>query len=241
MFARTRVLLPAGLLFLAVALSAPSLSAQEEWYGTPRATVGLSLIVSDPVGEFDRFVGAGGGADFFGRLAMDPRGVLSLRADLGFLIYGHESKRVCFEGVGCRVQARLETNNSIFFGGIGPELALPTPWVRPYVNATMGFGYFNTSSSLDGEGWGNDNDFLTENNGDGNMAWGVGWGLDFLVSRGRTPIAVNLGAKYHRNGVVEYLTKGDIEDHADGSITLYPNRSQANFVTYHFGVTINIR
>ena len=40
---------------------------------------------------------------------------------------------------------------------------------------------------------------------------------------------------------MEYLTEGDIVDHADGSITLYPNRSEANFITYHFGVTINFR
>ena len=101
--------------------------AQEEWFPPPRAQVGVNFMAGDPVGEFDQFVGAGFGADFFGRLPMDPRGILSFRADLGFLIYGYESKRVCFEGVGCRVRADLNTYNNIFFGGIGPELALPLP------------------------------------------------------------------------------------------------------------------
>lgn len=239
MFARTRFLLPAGLLFLAGALNAPSLFAQEEWYGPPKASVGLNLIVSDPVGEFDRFVGAGGGADFFGRLPMDPRGVLSLRADLGFLIYGHESKRVCFEGVGCRVQARLETNNSIFFGGIGPELAIPMRRARPYVNVLAGFSYFSTSSSLNGLS-GEESLFDTENFGDGGFSWGLGGGLEMNLSNGRTRVDLNLGARYHHHGVMDYLTKGDIVDNPDGSVTLYPNRSEANFISYQLGISIGL-
>ena len=231
MSARVPALTLAALLIISA-----TASAQQNRYG-----VGINFIAAEPVGQFADFVDAGWGAQVSGRVPLDPAGILSLRGDLGFLIYGYESKRVCFEGVGCRINARLQTTNNIFFGGVGPELALPTPWVRPYVNATMGFGYFNTSSSLDDDAWGNENDFLTENYGDGSMAWGVGWGLDFLVSRGRVPIAINLGARYHQNGVMEYLTKGDIVDHDDGSITLYPNRSEANFLTYHFGVTINIR
>ncbi len=227
---RAPALALAGLVLLA-----SGVSAQQNRHG-----VGVNFIVAEPVGQFSDFVDAGFGGQLSGRLPLDPAGVVSLRGELGFLIYGYESQDVCFDGVGCRVGARLETTNNIFFGGIGPELALPTPWVRPYVNATMGFGYFNTSSSLD-DHWGNENHFLTENYGDGTVSWGVGWGLDFLVSGGRTPVAINLGARYHQNGVMEYLTKGDIVDHDDGSITLYPNRSEANFVTYQFGVTINFR
>ncbi len=60
------------------------------------------------------------------------------------------------------------------------------------------------------------------------------------VSRGRTPVALDLGARYHRNGVMEYLTEGDIEDNPDGSITLYPNRSEANYIAYRLGISIGI-
>ena len=126
MFARSTALALAGLLFMAGAAS-----AQQDRYAA-----GLQVIIADPVVEFETLVDIGGGLQLFGRVPLDPAGILSLRGDLGFLIYGYESKRVCSQGVGCRVEARLQTSNNIFFGGIGPELALPTRSVRPYVNAT---------------------------------------------------------------------------------------------------------
>ncbi len=224
---------------LALVFLSPDLEGQEDWFGPPRAGVGVNFILSDPVGEFDHFVGTGAGADLFGRLPMDPMGFLSLRADLGFLIYGYESKRVCFEGVGCRVQARLQTSNNIFFGGIGPELAIPLKRARPYVHAFVGFSYFNTTSSLE-DLWGHDSEFDTENYGDGTMSWGVGGGLEMNLSQGRVPIDLNLGFRYHDNGRVEYLTKGDIVDNPDGSLTLYPVSSEANLMSYHIGISIGI-
>jgi len=230
--------------FLTVALlllTAPALSAQyhDDWVPRPRANVGLNFIVSEPVGEFEEFVGSGFGADFFGRLPLDPHGFLSLRGDLGFLIYGYESKRVCFEGIGCRVQARLQTTNNIFFGGIGPELAIPMRSARPYVHAFLGYSYFNTSSSLeDLGGW--DSEFSTENFGDGTPSWGFGGGIEINLKRGWTPIDLNLGFRYHENGRVEYLTEGDIVDNPDGSITMYPVRSDANHMSYHFGISFGI-
>ncbi len=50
------------------------------------------------------------------------------------------------------------------------------------------------------------------------------------VSTGRTPVWLDFGVERHENGVAEFLTKGDIIDHPDGSITVLPNRSEANLV-----------
>ncbi len=222
------------------ALLFPSVvSAQEEWFPAPRFHAGVDFIVGEPLGEFQEFVGSGFGADAFGRIAMDPRGILSLRADLGFLVYGYESQRVCFQGIGCRVQARLETTNGIAFGGIGPELAFPMKRARPYVHAFMGFSYFNTSSSLeDLDGY--ESSFDTENFADGTTSFGWGGGIELNLKEGRAPISLNLGFRYHENGRVEYLTEGDIVDNPDGSITMYPVLSEANLMAYHFGVSIGI-
>ncbi len=187
MFPRIPALLLAGLLFLA-----PSLSAQAGREAPLYGHVSLGLLLGEPVGQFDRYVGLAGGAELSGRLPLDPEGLVSLRVDLGFMIYGHESRRVCFEGVGCRIEARLQTDNNIFFGGVGPELALPRGWVRPYVNALVGFGYFQTSSSLKGT-WDNEDHFNTENLGDGTLAWGIGGGLRVNVHSGRTPVSLDFG------------------------------------------------
>lgn len=234
MLARITALTLAGFLQLA-----SNLEAQFRGYDAPRASVGINFLAAEPAGEFADFVDSGFGAEFMGRFALDRRGVLSLRGDLGFLVYGHESKRVCIAGVGCRVEARLQTTNSIFYGGIGPELAIPLSFVRPYVNAFMGFGYFSTNSSLEGL-WSGEDYFDTQNFGDGTASWGVGWGVEFNVHQGRVPIAINLGGRYHEHGVMEYLTEGDIVDHPDGSVTLFPNISEANLVSYRMGVTVGI-
>jgi hypothetical protein len=44
----------------------------------------------------------------------------------------------------------------------------------------------------------------------------------------------------HENGVADFLTEGDIIDHPDGSITMYPNRSEADFVAFRFGMTFGL-
>ncbi|MFC1791549.1 hypothetical protein ACFL0I_03685 [Gemmatimonadota bacterium] len=218
-------------------LFVPAASAQWNGYNTPRAGVGINFVVGQPMDEFADFVEAAYGGELMGRFALDPTGILSLRGDLGFMIYGYDSKRVCFQGIGCRVEARLKTSNNIFYGGIGPELALPLAWARPYANAFMGFGYFNTSSSLESL-WGDQDSFTTENFGDGTFSWGAGWGLELNVNRGGIPVYLDFGARYHHHGVMEYLTEGDLVDNPDGSVTVYPNRTEANLISYRFGVTI---
>jgi hypothetical protein len=56
----------------------------------------------------------------------------------------------------------------------------------------------------------------------------------------RTPVLLDIGATFHRNGEATYLRKGSITDNPDGSITVNPIRSEANFVTYRFGVSIGV-
>ncbi len=224
---------------MALAALVSPLSAQEAEQPSLFGHVAIGFLLGEPVGEFDEFIGLAYGVGVSARYSLTPRDLVSVRADFGFMNYGHESKRVCIQGVGCRVQARLQTDNNIFFGGLGPELALPLDWVRPYVNALAGFSYFNTSSSLKGD-WDEEDHFTTNNLGDGTFAWGLGGGIDVRVYAGRIPVSLNVEGRYLENGVMEYLTKGDIVDNPDGSITLYPNVSEANLVVYRFGVSIGI-
>lgn len=207
----------------------------------PRFHVGGALTVAEPEGPFAEVVGTGWGIDLNGRYALDPEGVLGLRVDIGFVEYGRETRQVCFSAtVGCRVVLDLTTSNTILSGGFGPEVALPGRGVRPYAYGQLGFAYFSTTSRL--RGTADVEDFAsTENFGDGTLAWRMGGGMQIRLSGGRTPVWLDLGADYNRNGVVEYLTEGDIRDNPDGSITVFPNRSEANLTTFRIGVTVGIR
>jgi len=197
----------------------------------PGGFLGLSFVAADAIGELEQRVDQGFGVELAGGVPMSAGGHLRLRGDLGVVVYGLE--RVYYCDFGCRVGSDLTTTNSIVYGGIGPELVLARGDVQPYVHASAGMSYFVTSSSLDdNDGYG---PYLeTTNYSDVVFAWKYGGGIRFRAG-GNT--FVDLGVERHDNGVANYLTEGDIVDEADGSVTLYPNRSEADLMSFRLGVT----
>jgi len=206
----------------------------------PRPYLGIRFSAADPVGEFGELVDQGWGAVIDASFPVDGSGAVRLRGEAGFIVYGHEEQTVCLPVPGgCRVGLDLTTTNNIFHLGIGPELAIPGGPIEPYANATAGLSYFLTHSSLGGDR--DFDDFASDDNhSDLVGALGVGGGLRTRISGGGTPIYLDFGVQYRRNGVAEYLREGDIVDHPDGSITIFPNRSEANLVTYRIGVTFGL-
>lgn len=213
-------------------------SAEAQRPGHPSGHVGISFIAANPIGDLGFFFDEGFGVQLEGGMPISEGGWLRLRTDLGFLVYGLERQRSCYSGpFGCRVGLDLTTTNSIFFGGIGPELTIPVGPIQPYANGTMGFSYFATTSSLDD---GFDDFGSTTNFSDVVFAWKVGGGLRVRVGRGHRPVWFDFGVERHDNGVADFLTEGDITDNPDGSIAIFPNRSEANLLTYKFGISIGL-
>lgn len=226
---------------LTVLTGAPrQLAAQDpEAVTVPEFHFGIQGQYARPVGEFRDYVKHGGGINVNFALPIPRGGAFALRADGGFIVYGSETRQVCFsQTVGCRILLDLTTTNSIAYLNVGPQLMLPDGPVRPYVNAAIGGSYFGTSSSLSGSD-GNDEDFAsTTNFDDVTLAWAGGGGILISLSRGPTPVQLDIGVRYHGNGEVEYLKKGDITDNPDGTITISPTRSEANLLTFQLGVQI---
>lgn len=195
----------------------------------------LNLLGANPVGEFSELVNAGFGGQLGLRVRLGDRSPVFLRLDGGGMIYGMERWDVCFPSpIGCRVGAELNTTNTVGYLGMGPEIALPGR-VSPYAFAAFGFSYFSTQSSLrDLDGF-NDS-FNTRHFSDFVWASRFGGGLRFGSGR----VALDVGAEYHRNGVAEYLREGDVVDNPDGSITVFPNRSEANYMSYSVGISIGL-
>ena len=198
------------------------------------------MIAAEPVGELGAYFDQGFGGQLSVGIPVDDYGLFRIVADLGFLIYGHERQSYCMSlPVGCRIGLDLTTTNNIAFGGIGPELALPLGVVEPYVRGMMGFSYWFTNSSL--SGYDDDHDFgNTTHLWDLVAAWRAAAGVRLRVSSGRNPVSIDFGVERHENGIADFLTEGDIVDHADGSISIFPHRSEANLLTYHVGISIGI-
>jgi opacity protein-like surface antigen len=226
---------------LGASAAAPAAAQDEEPLKPLRAHAGVGLLVAATVGEFNDYVGNGWGLGAHFVLRLDREGIFGIRSDIGFVNYGNETRRVCFsETVGCRIEVDLTTSNNIFAASIGPQLAVPFGPVQPYVNASIGFSYFATTSSVEGIN-SSDDIASTTNFDDATFAWQAGSGVRIPVAFGKTPIYIDLGGRYNGNGRVEYLTEGGIIDNADGSITLNPILSDANLWTFAIGATIGVR
>jgi hypothetical protein len=230
----------AGLSALVSLIAAPPAAAQYGFGAGPaRTAIGGGVAVAQPVGEFRSYVdnGFGGGGHFMMRV--DRPGFLALRADVGFLIYGHETKHVSMPGAG-RIELDVTTSNNILTYSIGPQLMVPSGPIRPYVNATVGGAYFFTESSIGGDD--NGYDFASTRNFDDNVpSYGYGGGLFIPFATRYADVGLDLGARFVRNGHTRYLREGGIEDLATGGYVVSPIESETNFVLYHVGVNVGIR
>jgi hypothetical protein len=239
--AKASTTLPALFASLSLTLAVGARADAQYGFGAPpaRATLGGGVFVAQPVGEFKNYVrnGFGGGGHLL--LRVDRQGFLALRADLGYLIYGHETKRVSLPNAG-RVEFDVTTSNNILTYSIGPQLMVPTGPIRPYVNAMAGGAYFFTESSVGGSD--NSSDFAsTRNFGDNVPSYGYGGGL-FIPFRMRYAQAgLDIGARFIRNGHTRYLREGGIQDEPDGGYTVFPIESETNLVVYHIGISAGLR
>jgi hypothetical protein len=236
---RTAALL-AGLAFAA----APAARAQYEhepptreptpWY------VGGSFSYARPQGEFRDNVKQGFGGDAHVIYRLDQAGIVGLRLDGGFLVYGDEHQSVPLSStVGGRVRVDLNTTNNIAFVGFGPQVGVPTGRLRPYVNGFVGVSYLFTESSVKGTSSGET--FASSTNyHDATFAWGGGAGLYVPLHAGVSPVSLDLGVRYHDNGRARYLRKGDITDNADNTITVHPRYSDTDLLTFQLGVSVGI-
>lgn len=200
--------------------------------------LGLSFVAADAVGDLGLLVNKGFGVDLTAAGPVAANGHVRVRGNLGMIVYGHERLQYC--NFSCRVGSDLTTTNSIAYLGVGPEVVLATGGVQPYVHSTVGMSYFFTSSALDdNDGYGSYSQ--TTNYSDLVFAWKFGGGVRFkLGGDGAHPVYLDFGVERHINGVANYLTEGDIVDNSDGSVTLYPNRSEANLVGFRLGFAVGL-
>lgn len=198
---------------------------------------GFGGMYGEPIGEFGNFVERGWGLGLHGVLPLDQSGIIGLRADAGFLVYGHERQRDCISTtIGCRILVDVNTTNSIALLGLGPELSLPAGPIRPYVNGRAGLSYIATTSSI--EGTRSDVEFASTTNFDDLVfSWGGGGGLAIDLSRGARRIALDLNVTWLDNGRATYLREGDIIDEPDGDIEINPVESDTDLLLFKIGLS----
>jgi len=206
-----------------------------------RLSFNAGLAIAQPIGAFGEHVDGGVGLGAGLHYAVDSKRIFSIRGDIGFVVYGNESQHIPIPGIP-RVRVDVNTTNNIFVYTLGPQLAVPSGPVRPYAHGFIGGSYFSTSSSLNGTSdYDAGNYFNTEQLGDGVFSVGGEGGILFPLNVRSTPVAIDVGARYVSNGVTRYLTKGDIIDNPDGTLSLLTRETETKFWVYRIGVKVGVR
>jgi hypothetical protein len=197
-----------------------------------------------PLGQFGDNVRRGFGADGFGTLGIDPRGIFSLRGELGYIRYNRKAEEfVAYTGLGYYSELESETTSGVLTGGIGPQLMLPEGLIRPYVGGTVGFARFATNTSINIPSY-RSNTGQKETLYDETVSsdWilsvaavgGIAFQLNFL---GRGVLA-DLGVRWHRNGEADYVSSEGVFYDGTGTPSITPTRSEANFLVYRLGIVV---
>lgn len=205
-----------------------------------RSSGSISFIQSRPQGAFRQNIGFGYGADAAYLIRLDDAGVWSIRANVGVLAYGSESKRTPLsESVGGRVLVDVTTTNYIVPMSIGPQLSWPTGRFRPYVNAGIGGQAFVTESHVDGsDDWA---PFASTTNHSAFAAlWAVGGGVYMPVYEGSTKVEVDMGMQYLSGARASYLARGSIVDLPGAQIRVTPLESTTHQVIARVGLRVRL-
>jgi len=198
----------------------------------------LNLVV--PVGDFGSHVELGGGTGFGAVLFLGENRLAGLRAEGGFVIYGTETEWRDFSRTVPEVQVRVQTDNSIFTGGLGPQVYLGTGPIRPYIYGTVGFAYFVTSSSVSDE-YQDEPIASSRNFDDFQLSLTGGGGLSVEVRGGQNPISLDVSASYQHNGLTQYLIDGNaLLRRTRSGVVADPIHSDANLMTYRVGVSVGL-
>ena len=229
---RNRILVALALLLAPVVVHAQA-----------RFTAGVAGVYGQPLGQFGDNVRRGFGADGFGTLGIDARGIFSLRGEVGYIRYNRRSEFfVVNTGFGL-AELESETTSGVLTMGVGPQLMLPEGLIRPYIGGTVGFARFATNTSInvpsDQSSTGQKESIYDETVSSDFIlslaaVGGVAFQLNFL---GRGVLA-DLGVRWHRNGEAEYVSSEGVFYSGTGQPSITATRSEADFLVYRLGIVI---
>ncbi|HEY0969693.1 MAG TPA: hypothetical protein VGE02_01815 [Gemmatimonadales bacterium] len=233
---------------LALVLLAPMAGAQGEQDDVLtrpiRSQVGGHVYYAQAVGDFSDYIDHGWGGALHGTFLASESGALGIRFDGSYMNYGRETVRdVCSLPGNCRVTVDVTTTNNVAYAAVGPQLQVPYGPLRPYVAPQVGWTFIWTTSSIEDSDDRDRSPLDTENINDNTFSYGgvAGILLPFTTQNVRTPISLDMGVRYMRNGRVRYLREGDIIDNPTGPPTFDIQRSRADLVTYFVGITVGVR
>jgi hypothetical protein len=216
--------------------AAAQIVVPRQTYDRPRFLLGGDLILTEPRGQLAGYISNGWGGSFNAMIRVEPQGLLHLRLDAGSARYGRDEQRFTFGGLDYAVT----TTNNIDWFGFGPQVMAPGGLVRPYVNAAVSITRFRTTSVVTRRQFLEDEELGREDNAsDFTTGWVFGGGVYVPFGR-RSPLALNVGGRYHFGGEATFVTEEDVRNSPLDSSTFPSRRSKADFVLWQLGVSFRL-
>jgi hypothetical protein len=202
---------------------------------------GINLSVAIPQGEFaDQIDNLGYGIT--GELMIlspKPKSPFGFGIDLGYYIYGSESRSEPLYNIPEVLINVNRTNNLVNFH-IVFELGLPSGRIRPYVQGLFGGSYLYTNTSVSGQ---NSSQEIASTTNYDDWAWsyGAGGGVSILLTGDPVTedgaIYLDFRGKYLFGSEATYLKEGAVEVIGQ-QVRYYPSNSKTDLISVHAGVRI---
>ncbi len=179
-------------------------------------SAGLNLTLAIPSGEFKEKVdnlgfGLSGNINF---ISPKPKSPFGVGLNLGYIVYGSESRREPLSTTIPDVFVNIDRTNSLLNFHLLFTIGVPTGRIRPYVEGLFGGSYIFTTTSVKSQGTGDE--FASSTNFD-DWAWSYGAGGGFTVLLSGDPntdqktIYLDLKGRYLFGSEAEYLKQGSVE------------------------------
>lgn len=200
----------------------------------------INFTLAFPTGEFKEKIdnlgyGLSGEFQF---LTPKPKSPFGMGLNLGYIIYGSESRREPLSTTIPDVFVDVDRTNSLVNFHLLFKVGLPQGRIRPYIEGLFGGAYVYTTTSVKSQL--SQEEFATSVNFD-DWAWnyGFGGGIAILVSgdpnSNNGAVYLDLKGRYLFGSEAEYLRQGSVTIN-NGQVFYDVSRSETNLITAHIGV-----
>jgi hypothetical protein len=209
---------------------------------------GLGLIIGFPVGDFGEQItnpGVGLGGHFGYRIKESP---VIIGLDIGYIIYGRESRRERFSLTIPDVTVNVITENNILTTDFLVRLQPREGVFRPYIDGLIGFSYLFTKTSIRDVPEPFGDDVASSVNFD-DFAFNYGGGGGFMVrvydgrakrtefNRGMRSVSIDFRIRYLNGSKADYLKRGGVIRQG-GNVSLNITRSKTSLVSAFIGAAV---
>ncbi len=203
---------------------------------------GINFSIASPQGDFGKQVdnfgyGLSGEIMF---LSPKPQSPFGIGLNLGYFVYGMESRREPWSHTIPDVYLNVDRTNNLLNFHLVFELGLPAGIIRPYIQGLFGANYLYTETSVRGD-YGGDDIASTTNFDDWAWSYGAGGGVAILLSGDPVTetgaIYLDLKGRYLFGSKADYLKEGSIQI-INSRVVYNPSQSKTDILTLHLGVRI---